>query len=117
MQLTADFDYNRITQTSDKYDPDSRVLALVHVVGGGLAGAEAAWQLAEAGVRNIKGYNSLTQEELIERFQPGTPEFRPRRRRSRTRPRPVTRRRPTPSRGPPAARSSSPARFSTKRRR
>jgi DNA segregation ATPase FtsK/SpoIIIE, S-DNA-T family len=30
--------------------------------------------LAEAGVRNIKGYNSLTQEELIERFQPGTPE-------------------------------------------
>ncbi|MDB5356550.1 MAG: ftsK [Phycisphaerales bacterium] len=30
--------------------------------------------LAEAGVRNIKGYNSLTQEELVERFQPGTPE-------------------------------------------
>jgi DNA segregation ATPase FtsK/SpoIIIE-like protein len=30
--------------------------------------------LAEAGVRNIKGYNSLSQEELIERFQPGTPE-------------------------------------------
>jgi len=30
--------------------------------------------LAEAGVRNIKGYNTLTQEELIERFQPGTPE-------------------------------------------
>jgi S-DNA-T family DNA segregation ATPase FtsK/SpoIIIE len=30
--------------------------------------------LAEAGVRNIKGYNSLTQEELIERFQPSTPE-------------------------------------------
>ncbi len=30
--------------------------------------------LAEAGVRNIKGYNSLTQEELIERFQPATPE-------------------------------------------
>ena len=26
--------------------------------------------LAEAGVRNIKGYNTLTQEELIERFQP-----------------------------------------------
>jgi DNA segregation ATPase FtsK/SpoIIIE, S-DNA-T family len=25
-------------------------------------------------VRNIKGYNSLTQEELIERFQPSTPE-------------------------------------------
>jgi S-DNA-T family DNA segregation ATPase FtsK/SpoIIIE len=30
--------------------------------------------LAEAGVRNIKGYNSLTREELIERFQPSTPE-------------------------------------------
>ena len=30
--------------------------------------------LAEAGVRNIKGYNTLTQEELIERFQPGSPE-------------------------------------------
>jgi S-DNA-T family DNA segregation ATPase FtsK/SpoIIIE len=30
--------------------------------------------LAEAGVRNIKGYNSLTQEELIERFAPSTPE-------------------------------------------
>ena len=30
--------------------------------------------LAEAGVRNIKGYNSLTQEELIERFNPSTPE-------------------------------------------
>ena len=30
--------------------------------------------LAEAGVRNIKGYNSLTQEELIERFNPTTPE-------------------------------------------
>jgi S-DNA-T family DNA segregation ATPase FtsK/SpoIIIE len=30
--------------------------------------------LAEAGVRNIKGYNALTQEELIERFQPSTPE-------------------------------------------
>jgi S-DNA-T family DNA segregation ATPase FtsK/SpoIIIE len=30
--------------------------------------------LAEAGVRNIKGYNSLSQEELIERFQPSTPE-------------------------------------------
>ena len=30
--------------------------------------------LAEAGVRNIKGYNSLTQEELIERYKPETPE-------------------------------------------
>jgi S-DNA-T family DNA segregation ATPase FtsK/SpoIIIE len=30
--------------------------------------------LAEAGVRNIKGYNALTQEELIERFEPSTPE-------------------------------------------
>ena len=30
--------------------------------------------LAEAGVRNIKGYNSLTQEELIERFSPSSPE-------------------------------------------
>ncbi len=30
--------------------------------------------LAEAGVRNIKGYNSLTHEELIERFDPKTPE-------------------------------------------
>jgi len=30
--------------------------------------------LAEAGVRNIKGYNQLTTEELIERFQPGSPE-------------------------------------------
>src|SRR5678816_1745473 len=30
--------------------------------------------LAEAGVRNIKSYNSLTQEELVERFQPGSPE-------------------------------------------
>jgi DNA segregation ATPase FtsK/SpoIIIE, S-DNA-T family len=30
--------------------------------------------LAEAGVRNLKGYNALTQEELIERFQPETPE-------------------------------------------
>lgn len=30
--------------------------------------------LAEAGVRNIKGYNSLTQEELVERFAPSTPE-------------------------------------------
>jgi S-DNA-T family DNA segregation ATPase FtsK/SpoIIIE len=30
--------------------------------------------LAEAGVRNIKGYNSLTQEELVERFSPGSPE-------------------------------------------
>jgi flagellar M-ring protein FliF len=26
VQLTADFDFNRITQTSDKYDPESRVL-------------------------------------------------------------------------------------------
>jgi S-DNA-T family DNA segregation ATPase FtsK/SpoIIIE len=30
--------------------------------------------LAEAGVRNLKDYNSLTQEELIEKFQPGSPE-------------------------------------------
>ena len=30
--------------------------------------------LAEAGVRNIKGYNALTREELIERFKPATPE-------------------------------------------
>jgi S-DNA-T family DNA segregation ATPase FtsK/SpoIIIE len=30
--------------------------------------------LAEAGVRNIKDYNKLPQEELIERFKPGTPE-------------------------------------------
>jgi DNA segregation ATPase FtsK/SpoIIIE, S-DNA-T family len=30
--------------------------------------------LAEAGVRNIKGYNTLTREELMERFKPGTPE-------------------------------------------
>ena len=30
--------------------------------------------LAEAGVRNLKGYNSLTQEELIEKFQPASPE-------------------------------------------
>jgi S-DNA-T family DNA segregation ATPase FtsK/SpoIIIE len=30
--------------------------------------------LAEAGVRNIKGYNSLSQEELIERFKPESPE-------------------------------------------
>src|ERR1019366_4963479 len=30
--------------------------------------------LAEAGVRNIKGYNSLPREELIERFQPASPE-------------------------------------------
>ncbi|HWE04645.1 MAG TPA: DNA translocase FtsK 4TM domain-containing protein [Tepidisphaeraceae bacterium] len=30
--------------------------------------------LAEAGVRNLKGYNSLTQEELIEKFQPSSPE-------------------------------------------
>src|SRR5438067_2712171 len=30
--------------------------------------------LSEAGVRNIKGYNSLSTEELIERFNPSTPE-------------------------------------------
>jgi DNA segregation ATPase FtsK/SpoIIIE, S-DNA-T family len=30
--------------------------------------------LSEAGVRNIKGYNSLSTEELIERFKPSTPE-------------------------------------------
>jgi DNA segregation ATPase FtsK/SpoIIIE, S-DNA-T family len=30
--------------------------------------------LAEATVRNIKGYNALTTEELIERFEPSTPE-------------------------------------------
>jgi S-DNA-T family DNA segregation ATPase FtsK/SpoIIIE len=30
--------------------------------------------LAEAGVRNIKGYNSLSREELIERFAPSSPE-------------------------------------------
>ncbi|MCS7033449.1 MAG: DNA translocase FtsK, partial [Phycisphaerae bacterium] len=30
--------------------------------------------LAEAGVRNIKGYNSLTPEELKERFKPSSPE-------------------------------------------
>ena len=30
--------------------------------------------LAEAGVRNIAGYNKLTTEELIERFKPTTPE-------------------------------------------
>jgi len=30
--------------------------------------------LAEAGVRNIAGYNKLTREELIERFNPATPE-------------------------------------------
>ncbi len=30
--------------------------------------------LAEAGVRNIKGYNALTPEELNERFKPATPE-------------------------------------------
>src|SRR5207245_1279160 len=30
--------------------------------------------LAEAGVRNLKSYNSLTQEDLIERFQPGSTE-------------------------------------------
>jgi DNA segregation ATPase FtsK/SpoIIIE, S-DNA-T family len=30
--------------------------------------------LAEAGVRNIRGYNSLTTEELIERYKPASPE-------------------------------------------
>lgn len=30
--------------------------------------------LAEAGVRNIKSYNALTTQELIERFEPSTPE-------------------------------------------
>jgi S-DNA-T family DNA segregation ATPase FtsK/SpoIIIE len=30
--------------------------------------------LAEAGVRNLKGYNALTKEELIERFQPSNEE-------------------------------------------
>jgi DNA segregation ATPase FtsK/SpoIIIE, S-DNA-T family len=30
--------------------------------------------LAEAGVRNLKDYNSLTQEELIEKFSPASPE-------------------------------------------
>jgi S-DNA-T family DNA segregation ATPase FtsK/SpoIIIE len=30
--------------------------------------------LAEAGVRNIKGYNALTHEELVERFKPSSPE-------------------------------------------
>jgi S-DNA-T family DNA segregation ATPase FtsK/SpoIIIE len=30
--------------------------------------------LAEAGVRNIKGYNSISREELLERFKPTTPE-------------------------------------------
>src|SRR5665213_3502172 len=30
--------------------------------------------LAEAGVRNVAGYNKLSQEELIERFQPSSPE-------------------------------------------
>ena len=30
--------------------------------------------LAEAGVRNIAGYNKLTQEELIEKFEPTTPQ-------------------------------------------
>jgi S-DNA-T family DNA segregation ATPase FtsK/SpoIIIE len=30
--------------------------------------------LAEAGVRNIKGYNALTREELVERFKPSSPE-------------------------------------------
>ncbi len=30
--------------------------------------------LAEGGVRNIKGYNALTREELNERFKPATPE-------------------------------------------
>jgi S-DNA-T family DNA segregation ATPase FtsK/SpoIIIE len=30
--------------------------------------------LAEAGVRNIAGYNKLSQEDLIERFKPTTPE-------------------------------------------
>ena len=30
--------------------------------------------LAEAGVRSLKDYNKLTHEELIERFEPGSPE-------------------------------------------
>jgi DNA segregation ATPase FtsK/SpoIIIE, S-DNA-T family len=30
--------------------------------------------LAEAGVRNIKGYNTMTREELVERFKPESPE-------------------------------------------
>jgi S-DNA-T family DNA segregation ATPase FtsK/SpoIIIE len=30
--------------------------------------------LAEAGVRNIKGYNQITREELLERFKPESPE-------------------------------------------
>jgi S-DNA-T family DNA segregation ATPase FtsK/SpoIIIE len=30
--------------------------------------------LAEAGVRNLKDYNNLTQEELVEKFQPGSAE-------------------------------------------
>ncbi len=30
--------------------------------------------LAEAGVRNLEGYNKLTRDELIERFKPGSPE-------------------------------------------
>jgi S-DNA-T family DNA segregation ATPase FtsK/SpoIIIE len=30
--------------------------------------------LAEAGVRNIKGYNGLTRDELVDRFKPSTPE-------------------------------------------
>ncbi|HEX5241818.1 MAG TPA: DNA translocase FtsK, partial [Tepidisphaeraceae bacterium] len=30
--------------------------------------------LAEAGVRNLEGYNKLSREELVERFSPGSPE-------------------------------------------
>ena len=45
VQLTADFDFNRITQTSDKFDPESRVVrssqTREEVTGGGDASAGA----------------------------------------------------------------------------
>jgi flagellar M-ring protein FliF len=75
VQLTADFDFNRITQTSDKFDPDSRVVRSsqtreeVSAAGNGAAGGgiSVGNELPGANAQpdNQKGDQNRKSEEIV----------------------------------------------------
>jgi len=74
VQLTADFDFNRITQTSDKYDPESRVVRSsqtreeVSAAGNGTGGVSVSNELPGANVpqdqQQQRDQNRKTEETV-----------------------------------------------------
>ena len=84
VQLSADFDYNKITQTSDKYDPEGRVLRSSQTREESSATAENSGQVT-------------VNNELPGQPEPGTAR-RSRATRARRAKRPTTTRFPAPPR-------------------